>query len=253
MPRVARIESSTGIYHIMMRGNNRQTIFTDEEDNIRFIKTLQRYQKVSGYELYAYCLMGNHVHLLLKEVNEPLGITMRRIISSYVIWYNRKHDRIGHLFQGRFKSEPVENDAYLLTVIRYIFQNPVKAKMVRRVGNYKWSNYIDYLEENNNYDTAFVLSVFDRDKSKARQKFVEFVNQKNADKCIDIPEQEPPNDTEAIKIIKEHYGFASAMDIQKLEPQHRNICLKEFKEIHGLTIRQIERLTGVNRGIVQRA
>lgn len=253
MPRVARIESSTGIYHIMMRGNNRQTIFTDEEDNIRFIETLQRYQKVSGYELYAYCLMGNHVHLLLKTVNEPLGITMRRLISSYVIWYNKKHGRIGHLFQGRFKSEPVENDAYLLTVIRYIFQNPVKAKMVRRVGDYKWSNYIDYLEENNNYNTAFVLSVFDRDKSKARRKFVEFVNQKNADKCMDIPEQEPPNDIEAIKIIKEHYGFASAMDVQKLDPQDRNICLKEFKEIHGLTIRQISRLTGVNRGTVQRA
>lgn len=252
MPRVARQRSSTGIYHIMMRGINRQTIFTDEEDNQRFIDTLQRFRKTCGYELYAYCLMGNHLHILLKEGSEPIGISMRRLISSYAIWYNKKHDRVGYLFQDRFKSEPVEDDVYFLTVIRYILQNPLKAEIVSQVGEYKWSNYNDYIKENNKTDTTFALSLFHQDKEKSRPEFIEFVNQINEDKCLDIPEKEPPNDAEAIIIIKKHYDVADTMDIQKLDSHKRNICLKELKEAHGLTIRQIERLTGVNRGIVQR-
>lgn len=88
MPRVMRWRSSTGIYHIMIRGINQQNIFVEDEDNERFIDTLAGYQKEIEYEIYAYCLMGNHVHLLMKEGNEEIGNTMRRIGVSYAYWYN---------------------------------------------------------------------------------------------------------------------------------------------------------------------
>lgn len=118
MPRKAREKSESGIYHIIMRGINRQSIFEDEEDYIKFIQTIQRYKEKSGYKIYAYCLMGNHVHLLLKIDKDPLEQVMRRMYGSYVYWYNHKYQRIGNLFQDRFKSEPVEDDTYFLVVQR---------------------------------------------------------------------------------------------------------------------------------------
>lgn len=104
MPRSARLKSESGMYHIIMRGINRQILFWDEKDFIRFIQTLEKYKNICEFNLYAYCLMDNHLHLLLREGKEPLETVMRRICGSYVFWYNKKYDRIGYLFQDRFKS-----------------------------------------------------------------------------------------------------------------------------------------------------
>ena len=131
MPRQPRRKSESGIYHIMLRGINQQTIFEDDADYRRFLDTLEKYKAVSGYTVFAYCLMSNHVHLLLKVADEDLDMIMKRIGGSYVFWYNWKYSRRGHLFQDRFKSEPVETDPYFLAVLRYIHQNPVKAKIVK--------------------------------------------------------------------------------------------------------------------------
>ena len=108
MPRESRKRSSSGVYHIMVRGINRQQIFEDDEDYIRYLKTLEKYQRECDYSLYGYCMMPNHVHLVLREGKQPLEIITRRIGASFVYWYNTKYGRTGHLFQDRFKSEPVE-------------------------------------------------------------------------------------------------------------------------------------------------
>ena len=100
MPRKAREKSSTGIYHVVLRGIKRQIIFEDDEDDQKLGATLQECREKSGYEIYAYCLMSNHIHLLLKEGHESLGAVFRRLGASYVYWYNRKYNRRGHLFQG---------------------------------------------------------------------------------------------------------------------------------------------------------
>lgn len=107
VPRQARRKSESGIYHIILRGINQQQIFEDEEDSYRFLETLSKYKEQCGYEIYAYCLMGNHIHILLKEGKENLTLVLKRIAGSYVYWYNWKYRRSGHLFQDRFKSEPV--------------------------------------------------------------------------------------------------------------------------------------------------
>lgn len=112
MTRKPRARSSSGIYHIILRGINRQSIFEDDEDRVKLIESFARYKEVSQCRIFAYCLMDNHIHILLQEVKEPISKILQRVSSSYVIWYNRKHERCGHLFQERFRSEAVETNSY---------------------------------------------------------------------------------------------------------------------------------------------
>ena len=196
MPRQARRKSESGIYHIILRGINQQQIFADEEDSLWFLETLSKYKEQCGYEIYAYCLMSNHVHILLKEGKENLTLVLKRIAGSYVYWYNWKYHRSGHLFQDRFKSEPVEDDAYFLTVIRYIHQNPVKAGICRNIDGYKFSSYNEYINNATLIDTDFCLGIIDK------EQFIEFNNEFNDDVCLDISNNDfRLNDDEALKII----------------------------------------------------
>ncbi|MDQ2088156.1 transposase [Herbivorax sp. ANBcel31] len=160
MPRAARKKSSTGIYHVMLRGINHQIIFEDDEDYQKYLDTLKKYQDESGYTIYAYCLMSNHIHLLVKEETEEMSIAFRRIGASYVYWYNWKYGRRGHLFQDRYKSEVVEKDRYFLTVIHYMHQNPLKAGIVKNITDYRWGSYGEYIGETGICDTDFALNMF---------------------------------------------------------------------------------------------
>lgn len=133
MPRKARKKSSLCIDHVILRGVNQQIIFEDEYDYQQFIDIL-RYYKDEGkcsFKLYAYCLMDNHVHLLLEHTTVSLDEIMKRIEIKFVKWYNKRYRRIGHLFQERYKSEPVEDIEYLKIVFRYIHQNPLHAGIER--------------------------------------------------------------------------------------------------------------------------
>ena len=214
MPRTARIKSSSGIYHIILRGINRQTIFEEDEDAVKFLKTLKHYKEKSGYKLYAYCLMGNHIHLLIKEGKEDLGIIMRRIGASYVFWYNWKYERCGHLFQDRYKSEVVENVNYFLTVLRYIHQNPLKAGLVKDIKEYKWSSYSDFIEKNEIIDIDFVLDLFNKDRKKALDSFKEFHEISCNDDCLEIEEKRRIKDDKAIEIIKKVCNASHCTEIQ---------------------------------------
>src|SRR5699024_11465415 len=111
----------------MLRGINRQTIFDDDEDKIRLLITIKRYKEKSNFKLYGYCLMDNHIHLLMQEMDETVSQTIQRIGASYVYWYNSKYLRCGHLFQDRFKSENVETADDFIKVLRYIHQKDRKS------------------------------------------------------------------------------------------------------------------------------
>ncbi len=253
MPRKAREKSESGIYHIMMRGINRQTIFEDEEDCVKFIHTIQRYKEKSEYEIYAYCLMGNHVHLLLKIDKEPLEQVMCRICGSYVYWYNCKYQRVGNLFQDRFKSEPVEDDTYFLIVQRYIHQNPIKAGLVKSIDQYKWSSFNEYVNKTKIVNVDFALELFNSDKEQATKSFIQYNSKVNYNECLDIEEKHRIMDEEARNIIKTVCKVKDTPHLHKLDRLTRNTYLKELKEEYSLSIRQIERITGINRGIVLKA
>ena len=140
MPRQARQVSRTGIYHLIVRGINREVIFHDDEDRQRYLETLARITTDISATTFGYCLMDNHVHILIKEGSNGISNLMHRLGASYAYYYNWKYERTGHVFQNRFKSESVEDDSYLKTVIRYIHQNPVKAGMVNKPEAYQWSS-----------------------------------------------------------------------------------------------------------------
>lgn len=249
MPRTARKKSKTGIYHIILRGINRQIIFEDGEDAGKFLQTLKDCKEKSGYKLYAYCLMGTHIHLLIKEEKEDLGIIMRRIGAGYVYWYNWKYERCGHLFQDRYKSEVVENENYLLTVLRYIHQNPLKAGVVKDIKEYKWSSYSEFIGKNIIIDSDFILDLFSKDRKKAVDSFKAFHAISCNDNCLDMEEKRRIKDDKAIEIINNICNISHCTEIQMLERNKRNKYLKIIKE-DGLSTRQIARLTGISRGII---
>lgn len=245
MPRAARRKSESGIYHIMLRGINRQQIFEDTEDNLRFLETLSKYKLQCGYEIYAYCLMGNHVHILLKEGKEDLTLMLKRIAGSYVYWYNWKYRRSGHLFQDRFKSEPVEDNEYFLSVIRYIHQNPVKAGLCKNIDQYKFSSYNEYVKSSYVVNTEFCLGIIDK------EQFIEFNNEYNEDICLDIQENNfRLTDDEAKEIIRKVAKCKTISDFQTLDKMKRNLYIQKLFN-KGLSIRQISRLTGVSKKIVE--
>lgn len=163
MPRNAREKSETGIYHVMLRGIDKRDIFLDDEDKKTFLSHLFKAKELGDFQIYAYCLMDNHVHLLIKE-GEELGKSIKRITVGYVQKHNLKYGRTGHLFQNRYKSQVVENDNYVVSLARYIHQNPIKAGLVKNIDTYPWSSFKDYLTTYNNgeskIETEIVKSYF---------------------------------------------------------------------------------------------
>ncbi|WP_432406905.1 transposase [Wukongibacter sp. M2B1] len=254
MGRRARDKSSTGIYHIMLRGINRQDIFNDDEDRRKFIETLEKYKEISQCEIYGYCLMSNHIHLLIKEGKESIGNTMKRIGVSYVYWYNIKYERYGHLFQGRYKSEKVEDDKYLMVVLRYIHQNPLKARMVDTVDEYKWSSYSDYIEMKSTLiNMCFIYNILSDDSNKAIKMFQEFMNEENKDKCLDYNSRRSRiTDEDARKIMKKIIKSDNPQVLQQISKVQRDAIIREFKEM-GISIRQLARITGLGRSVIEKA
>lgn len=247
MPRQARKLSSTGIYHVMLRGINQQQIFEDEEDYDKFLQVLKECKEVSEYQLMAFCLMGNHVHLLIKQGQESLDTVFRRIAGRYVYWYNVKYRRVGHLFQDRFKSEPVEDDAYFLTVLRYIHRNPVKAKICRTMEAYPYSSYKEYIGNSDLIDRGMAEQLL------PAEQFVQYHNEEAEDSCMDIPEQQPIRftDEQAKKLIEKISKCQNIAEFQALPPALRDKYLKKLSE-KGLSLRQTSRLTGIPLSIVRR-
>lgn len=246
MARKARRKSSTGIYHVILRGINRQNIFEDNEDRLKLFEDIAKYKEISQCRIFAYCFMDNHIHLLLQETQEPVSLMIQRVSSSYVIWYNRKHGRCGHLFQERFKSEAVENDSYFLTVLRYIHQNPVKAKIVSDVAAYKWSSYREYTEHVSIVDAEYALGILSDKRDEAISRLVRFLEEANNDVCLEIPDSIVKVSDEGLRqMVRQQFGMDATHICHETKERQEHI-LREMKEMEGATVRQIARVTGLS-------
>src|SRR5262245_17116000 len=133
------------LYHVIARGNQRQQTFLTDLDYRAYLGRLAAYRKRYAVCLFAYCLMPNHVHLLVQTSEPPLDKLMQGLQQSYTQWFNRVHDKVGHLFQGRYKAIVCDRDEYLVTLIRYIHLNPVRARLVERPDVYPYSGHRAYL------------------------------------------------------------------------------------------------------------
>ena len=241
MSRTARKKSESGIYHVMLRGINKQQIFTCEKDYEKFIFALKDCKQISKFKLYAYCLMGNHIHLLIKEEDEPIGTVIKRIGCKFVFWYNVYHNRCGHLFQDRFKSEPVETDSYFLTVLRYIHQNPVKAGICKNIGDYKYSSYTEYVQNRFIVDTDFAFELLPPSQFESFNQAVE-----NAE-CLEVKEpayRAIMTEESATEVIQALTGIDDISTIKDLAVAERDNYVKLLRD-NGLSIRMISKLTGI--------
>ena len=246
MPRSERKKSSSGIYHVMLRGINRQTIFKDKEDNEKFLEVLNDCKVLSEFELFGYCLMGNHVHLLIREGKESLGFLFKRIGARYVFWYNRKYKRCGHLFQDRYRSEAVETDPYFVVVLRYIHQNPMKAGLCKSLNKYEWSSYNEYIQRRGIVDYEFAIDII------GENRFESFMNEKKNDKCLEIAEPgDHLLDAELALRIEEVFKIKAIM-IQNEPKESRNYILTAALRIKGVSIRQLSRVTGISINTIWR-
>ena len=248
MSRKARQYSQTGLYHIVYRGINRQNIFEEDSDYIKKINIISELKQEMQFEIYAYCLMTNHVHLLLKENNiGDISLIMKRLLVRYVGWFNKKYERNGALVANRYKSQPLETDEYLLSVVRYIHQNPLKANLVQVLSDYKWSSYLEYLNKSELTNTRFILLMFNNN-SEDFKKFHE-VEEKEIHEVNDrISKSEEYIRKRIIKIT----GHKQPHEIGLLPRDKRNKIILQLKESEGFSIRQIERATGISRGIIAR-
>ena len=258
LPRYARKKSNSGVYHVIVRGANRQEIFHDEEDRIKFLETLNKYKIKTAMKMYAWCLMGNHVHLLLKEGSESISVVMKRLGVSYAMYYNWKYRTTGHLFQDRFKSENVETSNYLLTATRYIHQNPVKAGIVHYPHEWKWSSCLGYYGKEsyppNLLDPHYLLNMFSPDISIARMRFKEFNERKNNDQCLeDNIYSKRLSDEEARMEIRKYLGSLEIPHVKSLPKEQRNKVLRKIKGIDGLSQRQAARILGISPNLVFKA
>ena len=177
MARPPRIEYPGALYHVLARGNQRREIFHDDADRTTYLAKLAAYKHRHGFALYAYVLMTNHVHLLIETRDVGLGKIVQGIHQSYTQYYNRRHQTVGHVFQGRYKAFVCARESYLLELVRYIHLNPVRAKLVADPVDYRWSSHRSYLglEAGAGVDVQPVLAQFADQPSEARQRYLEFV------------------------------------------------------------------------------
>ena len=255
MPRKPREKSETGIYHVIVRGIGQQIIFHEEADFQRYLEIVKKVSLESAVSILGYCLMINHVHLLLREDDGDISVFMKRLGVSYAYWYNRKYERTGHVFQDRFKSECVEDDAYLLTVIRYIHQNPIKASIINKPEEYEWSSCAAYYKADQNTvifpDTSLILGILHKDKIIAIEELKKFTEEDNKEQCLDCDETRRISESEAYEITRKIMKSRQITTLETMEQDARNKILSSLRN-EGLSLRQICRITGLPFHIVRK-
>jgi REP element-mobilizing transposase RayT len=183
MARKPRIHAPAATYHVILRGNARQDIFSDDKDRYHFYEILQKSYERFRFRVHAFCLMTSHIHLEIQVGEIPLSRIMQNIALRYTQWFNWRHKKTGHVFQGRYKAVMVDADEYLLELAAYIHLNPVRARMADHPEDHRWSSHRAYLgKENLSWlETSCVLSRFSTNVSKARTLFAGFVGERVKD------------------------------------------------------------------------
>ena len=262
MARKNRIASETGVYHVILRGVNRQDIFESENDYLKFLSLMERVAfpvDEKGMSVpplltfYAYCLMPNHVHLLVWDQKSNVSDVIKWISGTYAGYFNVKYEHVGHLFQDRFRSEAVNNWEYFLTLMRYIHQNPIAGGLVNDVRHYRWCSWREY-DPNFRCDVPLcaVKSVYTKISFDALEELVDTPLPKTQ-RILDFDSDtgRRVSDDRVREYIRAEFGITEVATIQHLEKTRRNeIILKLLRFCEN--VMQISRVTGVSRGIISR-
>jgi len=266
MARKQREKSATGIYHVMLRGINKQDVFLDDNDFESMLNALKEAKIKRGPDgkiisedcctYYAFCILHNHLHLLIHEGTMSISELMKKIQDRFVIIYNRKYDRVGHLFQDRFASEPVNDTVYFHRLIRYIHRNPVKAMEAKRPEDYKYSSWREYL----NFKTRLIkgsdplithlfVNLCDVEKVVSMfgfEELVEWVNEEVDDACMDMDTfVQPMPEVEVWERLQEISGVESVEHFKQLSSDLQvSYIIKLLDE--GASLRQASRMSSLS-------
>ena len=247
MPRHARQLAESGIYHVMLRGVNRDAIFLDDEDCLRFLLALGQAKDASGCSVLAYCLMPNHAHLVLRTREEPIGVVIKRLGVRYAGWFNRKYGRIGHLFQDRFKSLPVEDDAYFVTLLRYVWNNPVEAGLVALPEEYIWSSRRLLGRESPLVDGGQLRRLLPADPLTWLTSTAQSPTEEVAKRV-----RQPRHSQEQVaELLRRACGAGTPEDFLRLDPWVKQRAIRELRT-RSVAYAQIARATGQSTSSVRR-
>ena len=262
MARLSRLPSYTGVYHVILRGVNRQDIFESDKDYLKFLSLMERVAfpvDETGMRIppllviYAYCLMPNHVHLLVREQKCRVSDALKCISGTYAGYFNKKYEHVGHLFQDRFRSETVNDWEYFLTLMRYIHQNPVAGGLVREVEYYRWSSWREYDPKMySDVPLCATKSVYTKISFDALKELVDTPLPKTQ-RVLDFDSDtgRHVSDERLREYIRAEFGITEMSTIQHLAKKERNeiiVKLLAFCE----NVMQISRVTGISRGVIIR-
>jgi REP element-mobilizing transposase RayT len=244
MARKPRIEFEGAFYHVIARGNQRQQIFKDKEDYGRYLRILADYKVKYDYSLYAYVLMNNHVHLLIETKQIPLSRILQGVNQSYTMYFNRKYETIGHLFQGRYKAILCDKDAYLLSLVKYIHLNPIRAKVVESPEEYLWSSHRLYVERTLGrgiVDVEHVLGMFSENVGKGKKSYRIYMGERKEVKREDIystVDQRVLGDERFVENVVQRTGKREMRGKRKHEYTLPEIATA-VEEVYRVTLRQL--------------
>jgi REP element-mobilizing transposase RayT len=238
--RMPRGFSQSGVYHIYCRGINRQLIFEDDIDNWKYIDKAREYCEDEGFLLLAYCLMGNHLHLLVYTGGELPSRFMKRLNCSYASFFNKKYLRTGHLFQDRFKSKAITDIKGFFRVLRYIYRNPVVAGICKDIKNYKYSSYMKEMHD---------LRKYLKSQGIPFENLRDYV-EKSIPTDVIVDTLKYVSDEFVKKVILEIAHIKNASQFQALSKELRNIKLLALKK-RGFFSKQIARVTGISIGVIE--
>lgn len=272
MARSLRLEYAGGLYHITSRGNRKENIYDDDNDRSYFLALLGEVCSQYNWQCYGYCLMSNHYHLLIETIQGNLSKGMRQLNGVYSQKYNRQHNRVGHVFQGRYHAIIVEKQNYLLELSRYIVLNPVRAKMVSAATDWPWSNHSATLGLRPGYpwlNTTWVLSQFSETKHDAIALYAEFVNDgiRTSSPLKEVKNQvflgsdafverglnmiEPDIDLDEIPKIQRRMVPRSLQDISETRHTRNHAIVAAFNS-GGYTMKQIGNYFGISYSMVSK-
>lgn len=245
MPRTSRIRSESGFYHVILRGNGKQLLFENDEDRVRFLTSLRDKTQAGGISVIAWCLMSNHIHLLLDDPQNNLSHAMHALAAAHARHFNDASGHVGAVFQGRFTSVPIKDNEQLLQVVRYIHDNPEKA-WIAPAREYRWSSYREYLSGAHLINDKLVLELIG-----GREHFEEFSRSERYSGYY-VRSGKRVSDDDAMLAARSVLGDVAPTGLKGMAKAERDDALRALRQA-GLTRKQIERLTGIGASVISRA
>lgn len=247
MTKQIRTISKTNIYHIIIKGNNDEVIFYDDMDKNVFLERIKLTKEEFKYKVYAYCLMSNHVHLVIDVPEDKLSKSIQSLTIRYASYFNKKYDRKGPFVQNRFKSKNIENQRYFLEVCRYVHRNPEKAG-IEKTSNYKWSSYKEYIGKEKIIEKKVLMYYLNNNI----EDFIKYTNKvENIQEIMNYADFELNNklkDEEVINIILKKLNFNTIEEVINFFKNKENRKkVEELKDIKGINKNQLSRIIRLDR------